>query len=87
MSDNLIMLDFAPNDPRSVAAMFRGTGDGREQSWLTFEAVQPAISQEEIMEKFSLEVRYGRIKNKSKRQLTSAKKWQLALIGLAIIIF
>ena len=31
------MVDYAKQDPRSVAAMLRGRGDGRERLWLKFE--------------------------------------------------
>lgn len=34
--ENLVMTDFAIHDPRSVSAMLRGAGDGREQGWLKF---------------------------------------------------
>lgn len=87
MSQNLIMVDSAPIDPRSVSAMLHGIGDGREQSWQSFEDAHPALSQEEIMEKFRLEARYGSIEIENSRILISSRKWLVAMIGLAIIIF
>lgn len=86
MSDNLIMLDFASNDPRSVPAMLRGIGDGRERSWQSFEIAHPSLSQEEIMEIFRLEAQYGRIKIKNKLVTISARKMGVILVSLAIIL-
>lgn len=37
--NNLVMVDFAGKDRRSVNAMLRGRGDGREKAWLKFEGL------------------------------------------------
>lgn len=34
--NNLIMVDYALHDRRSVGAMLRGDGDRREQKWIEF---------------------------------------------------
>ncbi len=51
---NLQMRDFAQQDPRSVSAMLRGAGDGREKPFLDFEKqaalVDPLLDDEEIGE-------------------------------------
>lgn len=53
MSKNLVMQEYAIKDKRSVAAMLRGCGDGREKKWLKFEAMQQGlITQEEIQHAF-----------------------------------
>jgi hypothetical protein len=36
LKQNLVMTDFAIHDPRSMSAMLRGRGDGREQGWVRF---------------------------------------------------
>ena len=46
-SQNLQMIDFAFRDARSVSAMLRGTGDGREKQWLTFHRKHGAHFREE----------------------------------------
>jgi hypothetical protein len=86
MSPNLIMIDSAPNDPRSASAMLRGCGDGREQTWLFFEKKHTTLSQEEIMEKFRLDVRYGRVRIKNQSTLNLSNKWLAALIAFLIIV-
>ena len=60
---NLTMVEHAAKDPRSVSAMLKGKGDGREQSCLDFEKVHSEITDQELlMAQFSHEARYGRIK-------------------------
>ena len=86
MSVNLIMMDHASKDQRSVPAMLRGTGDGREQSWQSFEDAHPALTQEDLMEKFRLEARYGRITGKSRLLGISPGKYIAALVAFAIIV-
>lgn len=66
MSQNLIMVDHADKDCRSIFAMLHGVDDGRALAWHSFEDAHPNISQEELMEKFSMEARYGRIRIKNK---------------------
>lgn len=86
MSVNLIMMDHASKDQRSVPAMLRGTGDGREQSWQSFEDAHPELAQEELMEKFRLEARYGRIAVKRRLCGNSSRKYITALIAIVIIV-
>lgn len=61
MSLNLIMIDHASKDKRSVKAMLQGVGDGRERLWGAFKKVYPSLPMESLMEKFEKEARYGRI--------------------------
>ncbi len=86
MTANLVMMDHASKDQRSVPAMLRGTGDNREQSWQSFEDAHPNISQEELMEKFRCEARYGRIPIKCRLLGISPWKYIAALIAFAIIV-
>lgn len=86
MSQNLIMVDSAPIDPRSVSAMLHNHGDGRELIWQSFADAYPTLPQEAIMEKFRLEARYGRIEIKNRYTIISSRKWLVVLIGLAIIL-
>lgn len=63
MSKNLIMKEYAHQDVRSVSAMLNKQGDDREQAWLEIERINPEFSTEVLMEFFSQEARYGRIKS------------------------
>ena len=59
-----LMVDYAEQDPRSVAAMLRGHGDGRERLWLKFiENLTQTESKdlESVMEAFHLNVKHGDI--------------------------
>lgn len=86
MSVNLIMMDHASKDQRSVPAMLRGTGDGREQSWQSFEDAHPALTQEDLMEKFRLDSRYGRITVKRRLPGILSGRYIAALIAFVIIV-
>lgn len=46
---NLIMMDFAWQDPKSVSAMIRGHGDGRERHWHRFVRKHPDMEMEDLM--------------------------------------
>jgi len=58
---NLIMVDFARHDIRSVAAMLRGQGDGREvklNEFITRESLKdPLVSEEKLSEDFKIQAR------------------------------
>ena len=59
-----LMVDYAEQDPRSVAAMLRGHGDGRERLWLKFIEKLTQIESkdlESVMEAFHLKVKHGEI--------------------------
>lgn len=75
MSLNLIMVDHASKDKRSVKAMLQGVGDGRERLWESFKKVYPSLPMEALMEKFEKEVRYGRVG-------TTIKQYIATLIAL-----
>jgi len=81
------MVDHAYKDRRSVSAMLRGTADGRALSWQSFKESHPNISQEELMEQFCDEARYGRIHIKNYRAAISNSKYIAALIAIFIIVF
>jgi hypothetical protein len=88
MTQNLMMVEHAPNDSRSVSAMLKGKGDGRELAWLSFENANPEITDQELlMAQFSHEVRYGRIKAITQPKNPLLQKVILGfIIVLAIII-
>lgn len=44
---SLVMVDFAARDNRSVGAMLKGKGDGREKEWLKFREQNGAFFTEE----------------------------------------
>ena len=59
-----LMVDYAKQDPRSVPAMLRGRGDGRERLWLKFiEKLTQTESKDlgSVMEAFHLKVKRGEI--------------------------
>ena len=59
-----LMVDYAEQDPRSVPAMLRGRGDGRERLWLKFiDKLTQTESKdlESVMEAFHLNVKHGDI--------------------------
>lgn len=86
ITQNLMMVEHAPNDPRSASAMLQGGGDSRELVWLAFEKANPEITDQELlMAQFSHGARYGRIAVKHISQRTS--KLVMSLVVLAIIIF
>lgn len=80
------MLDFAVNDNRSVAAMLRGKGDGREKAWLRFEGKHQAmIDQEQLQLAFAKEVRYGRVNNRREDTIRKIKKALWIALGVMVI--
>jgi hypothetical protein len=83
---NLIMVEHAANDFRSVSTMLRGKGDGREHGWLDFEKYHPEVADQELlMAQFSHQARYGRVK--VKHPLRRKSKLVMGLVALAIIVF
>lgn len=81
------MIDHAIKDCRSTSAMLHGTADGRVLAWQSFKELHPDISQEELMEQFRDEARYGRIAIKNQNSVFSHKKYIAALIAFFIIVF
>lgn len=80
---NMVMVDFASKDPRSVSAMLRGKGDGREKEWLRFEAKNKAFfSEEELQAAFR---KASRTKAKQKNQGLLGKGVTAALIIFAVV--
>lgn len=57
-SKNMIMVDFAAKDSRSVSAMLRGRGDGRDQAYKTF--LDEELLKEPILTEAELADIYGR---------------------------
>ena len=88
ISQNLIMVDHTPKDPRSASAMLQGKGDGRELVWLAFENANPEITDQELlMAQFSHVARYGRVKAANNPKNFLLQKAILGFIVLAIIVF
>lgn len=71
MSPNLIMIDHASKDKRSVKAMLQGLGDGRDRLWESFKKLYPSLPTELLMEIFEKEARYGRIGTKFKQHIAT----------------
>jgi len=79
------MIDHALKDRRSTAAMLHGTADGRVLAWQSFEESHPNSSQEELMEQFCDDARYGLIHIKIKHSVFTYKKFIAALIAFIVI--
>lgn len=83
---NLQMMDNAVNDNRSVAAMLRGKGDGREKAWLRFEGKHEALmNQEQLQAAFAKAARYGKVGNREV-MINKIKKALLVALGVVIIV-
>lgn len=86
MSKNLIMVDYAAQDPRSVSAMLRGKGDGRQKAWLNFEKNHPEITDmEELSRAYSRAAREDSIRLNAKSKLSRLTK-VLIVLGVFIIV-
>ena len=85
MSKNLIIIDHAIKDRRSISAILHGIADGRALAWQSFEESRPNTSQEELMAQFCEEARYGRIAIKNEFFDFSYKKIIAALIAFLVI--
>lgn len=84
-TQNLIMVDFAGNDRRSVKAMLNGRGDGREVGWQKFERMHGAqMSQEELQAAYARASR-GRNPNAMRQALRTVGKALLAAAAVTII--
>ena len=79
------MIDYALKDRRSVSAMLHGIADGRALAWQSFEQSHPDPPQEELMEQFGEEARYGRMAIKNELFDFSYKKFIAALIAFIVI--
>ncbi len=79
---NLQMRDFAHQDSRSVSAMLRGAGDGREKPFLDFEKqaalVDPLLDDEEIGEFYRRQCREREVQRREAQ--TAARKKHSALV-------
>lgn len=78
------MIDYAPNDKRSIAAMLRGKGDGRERVYLDLQKRHPEMDTLELIDFFTRECRYGRIGHERPLLKLIPKNY---LLTLGIIIF
>ena len=80
-----IMNDHAPRDPRSVAAMLRGQGDGRERPYLRFHARlrerEPGLDEAAIAARYS-----ARVKAKARQTRRLARFARLGWMALAWIV-
>lgn len=86
MSLNLIMIDHASKDDRSVKAMLLGNGDGRENIWLKFEKSEPELPQEVLMERFKIENRFTQYSSINRYSNGSIWKYISALILFTIFV-
>jgi hypothetical protein len=80
------MIDHALKDRRSISAMLHGITDGRALAWQSFEESHPDTSQEELMEQFREEARYGLIAIKNQSPVFSYRKFIAALIAFIVIV-
>lgn len=86
MNNKLQMVDFAVNDKRSVAAMLRGKGDGREKAWLKFEGKHEALmTQEQLQAAFTKAARYGKVVNRAVT-IDKLKKGLMVALGVLVIV-
>ena len=87
MSQNLIMLDHANNDPRSVCTMLQSKGDGREAYWLEYVENRPHIfDQLYLMEAFSYALKNGLVRPIAKPEPLSMRKVLLMVFGVIFFI-
>lgn len=87
MSQNLIMLDHANKDPRSVSRMLQGKGDGREAYWLEYVENRPHIfDQLFLMEAFSYALKNGLARPIAKPESLSMRKVLLIIFGVIFFI-
>lgn len=84
MPNNLIMIDHAHNDKRSIAAMLSGKGDGREQEYLGLQKRHPEMDTLELIDYFTHECRYGRIGHERSLLKLIRKNY---LLTLGIVLF
>jgi hypothetical protein len=85
MAVNLIMIDHAINDRRSVQAMFCGRGDRREQLWEFFSDTHSSMTQEELMEEFHLSVQYGHLVVKHEFKAVFCKRYIAIFIAFLLV--
>ena len=80
-----VMNDHAPRDPRSVAAMLRGQGDGRERPYLRFHARlrerEPGLDEAAIAARYS-----ARVKAKARQTRRLARFARLCWFGVAGLV-
>lgn len=81
------MIDHAPNDKRSIAAMLRGKGDGREQVYLDLQKCHPEMDTLELIDFFTRECRYGRIGHERSLLNLIPKKYFLTLGIILFFVF
>lgn len=82
---NLVMVDFAGSDRRSVNAMLRGRGDGREKAWLKFEGLHGAqMTQAEMQAAFRSASR-KRDQSKMRSALSMVKKALTVGVVVALV--
>lgn len=88
MIRNLIMIDHACSDARSVSAMLCGVGDGRERSWLDYEEANKSQKDIELLiAAFTHEARYGRIRPSKKILITRVFKYFLTALAVLFVVF
>ena len=80
-----VMNDHAPRDPRSVTAMLRGRGDGRERPYLSFHA--QLSHREPTLDDLAIGARYAAwVKAKAQQTRRLARFARLGWMALAWIV-
>jgi hypothetical protein len=86
MAVNLIMIDNAIKDRRSVQAMLCGRGDRREQLWEFFSDTHSSMTQEELMDEFHLSAQYGQRVVKHEFNAIFCKRYIAIFIAFLLIV-
>ena len=87
MSQNLIMVDHAKKDPRSVSAMLAGSGDSREAYWLEYVENRPHIfDMEFLMESYGYAIKNGLARPIPQPEPLSMQKVMLIVFGIIFFI-
>lgn len=82
---NMLMMDYAKDDLRSVSAMLRSKGDKRERLWARFEQEHPEITDlEELQRAFLFEIKH---RNDSTFKTKSPKLARILMVlGLLFVL-
>jgi hypothetical protein len=83
MSNNLIMVDHAHKDSRSVSVMLRRAANGKVLTCKFLEDTHPIVSQKKLTEKFRIEERDGYIFIKNQYSVSILKKQSMPILGAA----
>jgi hypothetical protein len=82
---NLVMVDFAVSDRRSVKAMLGGRGDGREKAWNKFERLHGAQLDQESLQAAFRKAAANRDQSKMRAALGKVKKVLFVAAAVALV--